>query len=52
MMDRRQFLGTTAAAAVTAAMNPGELPAASGATFESCEVRQGQLGVLTPFLKT
>ena len=32
MMDRRQFLGTTAAAAVTAAMNPGELPAATGAT--------------------
>ncbi len=32
MMDRRQFLGTTAAAAVTAAMTPRELSAASGAT--------------------
>ncbi len=32
MMDRRQFLGTTAAAAVTAAMNHKELPAASDAT--------------------
>jgi endoglucanase len=32
MMDRRQFLGTTAVAAVTAAINPGELPATSGTT--------------------
>jgi len=32
MMDRRQFLGTTTAAAVTAALNPRELPAVTGAT--------------------
>jgi endoglucanase len=32
MMDRRQFLGTTAAAAVTAAINPKELPATNVVT--------------------
>ena len=31
MINRRQFIGTTAAAAVTAALNPKELPAASAA---------------------